>query len=184
VVQNVSRLARVVRQFEKENQLKIFVHIDAAQAPLWLPCELERLGVDIMSLDTGKCNGPKGVGVLATRGNFNLTPILFGGGQEQGLRPGTENVMGIVGAAKALEIAQTTYQQRAVSVSKVRDEFISKLKGTLTEVKINGPVGENRLANNINISLPKTDTEYLVIYLDNHGVAASTKSACAGAGGQ
>lgn len=183
VIQPVSRLARTIRQSEKKNGTKIYVHVDAAQAPLWLPCTLERLGVDMMSLDTGKCNGPKGIGVLATCGGVTLLPILFGGGQEQGLRPGTENVAGIVGAAKALELAQATYLKRAEAVSAVRDEFITLLREAIPEVLLNGPEGESRLANNINISLPKFDTEYAVVYLDSRGVAASTKSACAGAGG-
>lgn len=185
VVQNVSRLVRTVRQFEKTHThgRRIVIHIDAAQAPLWLPCSLTPLGVDMMSLDVGKCNGPKGVGMLVLRGNVPLLPILYGGGQEQGLRPGTENVANIVGAATALTLAQADYQERAVSVSKLRDSFIDLLTEALPEVLLNGPQGEERLANNINISLPKLDTEYAVVYLDAQGIAASTKSACAGAGG-
>lgn len=182
VVQSVARLVRLVRQYEKNMQTKIVVHIDAAQAPLWLPCTLNRLGVDMMSLDVGKCNGPKGVGILALRGSVPLLPILYGGGQEQSLRPGTENVAGVVGAAKALEIAQKNYLERARKVSIVRDEFIVHLREALPGVLLNGPEGGDRLANNINISLPRFDTEYAVMYLDKHGIAASTKSACAGAG--
>ena len=185
VVQSVSRLVRTVRQFEKTHthSRRIVVHIDAAQAPLWLPCSLTSLGVDMMSLDVGKCNGPKGVGMLALRGNVPLLPILYGGGQEQGLRPGTENVANIVGSATALALAQADYKERAASVSKLRDSFIDLLTEALPEVLLNGPQGEDRLANNINISLPKLDTEYAVVYLDAQGIAASTKSACAGAGG-
>ena len=185
VVQNVSRLVRTVRQFEKTHThgRRIVIHIDAAQAPLWLPCSLTSLGVDMMSLDVGKCNGPKGVGMLVVRGNVPLLPILYGGGQEQGLRPGTENVANIVGSATALALAQADYKERAASVSKLRDSFIDLLTEALPEVLLNGPQGEDRLANNINISLPKLDTEYAVVYLDAQGIAASTKSACAGAGG-
>jgi cysteine desulfurase len=185
VVQNVSRLVRTVRQFEKTytHGRKIVIHIDAAQAPLWLPCSLTPLGVDMMSLDVGKCNGPKGVGILVLRGNVPLLPILYGGGQEQGLRPGTENVANIVGAATALTLAQVGHKERAASVSKLRDSFIDLLTKALPEVLLNGPQGEDRLANNINLSLPKFDTEYAVVYLDAQGIAVSTKSACAGAGG-
>ncbi len=185
VVQSVSRLVRTVRQFEKTHThgRRIVVHIDAAQAPLWLPCSLTSLGVDMMSLDVGKCNGPKGVGMLVVRGNVPLLPILYGGGQEQGLRPGTENVANIVGSATALALAQADYKERAASVSKLRDSFIDLLTEALPEMLLNGPRGEDRLANNINLSLPKFDTEYAVVYLDAQGIAASTKSACAGAGG-
>jgi cysteine desulfurase len=183
VVQNVARLVREVRRYEKEQGTKIYIHLDAAQAPLWLPCAMERLGVDLLSLDAGKCQGPKGVGVLALRGAVELLPIMYGGGQERGIRPGTENVAAIVGAATALSLAQRDYNERAKKVSIVRDTFVAELKKAWPEAVLNGPADEDRLANNINISLPGFDTEYAVVYLDTHGIAVSTKSACAGAGG-
>ncbi len=183
VVQNISRLARQVRESEKKFGTKIVIHIDAAQAPLWLPCEMVRLGVDMLSLDAGKCFGPKGVGVLARRGGVALLPIMYGGGQEQGLRPGTESAAAIVGAASAIEKAQTLHIKRAEEVMKVRDRAIALILKELPGTVLNGPTGVDRLANNINFSLPRFDTEYAVVYLDTYGVAASTKSACAGAGG-
>jgi len=183
VIQPVHRLVREIRRFEKKLQRKINIHLDAAQAPLWLPCRLPDLGVDLMSLDVAKCGGPKGVGLLARHGDVPLLPILYGGGQEEGLRPGTENVAGIVGAATALRLAQNTYKTRAEKVSAVRDNFFRLLPQFLPEAIVNGPLAESRLANNINFSLPGFDTEYAVVYLDKHGIAASTKSACAGAGG-
>lgn len=183
VVQPVSRITRTIRKYQKEQGTKIVVHVDAAQAPLWLPCALPRLGVDMMSLDVGKCNGPKGVGILAVHGTISLLPILYGGGQEQGLRPGTENVAQVVGAAAALSRAARSYEARSIAVKKVRDAFFELLPQELPNAKINGPQDENRLPNNINLSLPSFDTEYAVIYLDSKGIAASTKSACAGAGG-
>ena len=125
VVQSVHRLVREIRRFEKNLQHKIIVHLDAAQAPLWLLCRLPDLGVDLMSLDVAKCGGPKGVGLLVTHGSVSLLPILYGGGQEEGLRPGTENVAGIVGAATALQLAQKTYKTRAEKVSYVRDNFLN-----------------------------------------------------------
>ena len=182
VIQEVTQLVREVRRYEKERGGHIVVHVDAAQAPLWLPCALPRLGIDLMSVDFGKCNGPKGIGVLASHGKLDLAPILYGGGQEQGIRPGTENVASIVGASVSLELAQANYEQRSVAVSAVRDLFIEKLQTAIPNVVINGAVGDSRLPNNINISIPPFDTEYAVVYLDAHGVAASTKSACAGAG--
>jgi cysteine desulfurase len=181
-VQSVSRLMRVVRRFEKENDIRIFTHLDSAQAPLWLSCKFDQLGIDMMSLDVGKCCGPKGLGILAKRDDVHLVSILHGGGQEQSLRPGTENVPSIVGAARALEIAQVNYKKRAEKVALIRDDFFKKINEVLPTAVINGPRGESRLANNINISLPGFDTEYAVVYLDTNGIAASTKSACAGAG--
>jgi len=182
-VQPVLRLARAIRKYEKQESTTIVIHLDAAQAPLWLPCAMKQLGVDMMSLDAGKCNGPKGVGLLAMHKSVGLLPIMFGGGQEGGLRAGTENVAGIVGMAKSLELAQANYQARAEKVAQLRDETIKILQDKIPSAAINGADDEERLANNINFSIPNLDTEYAVVYLDAHGIATSTKSACAGAGG-
>lgn len=182
-VQPVHRLVRMVRKYEKTTGMSILVHLDAAQAPLWLPCAFKQLGVDMMALDGGKCHGPKGVGVLAMSKPVGLLPVTFGGGQENGLRPGTENVAGIVGMAKALEMAQVDYEKRAENVSKLRDDMIEFLLEKVPDLVLNGATGEARVANNINVSLIGFDTEYATVYLDTQGVAVSTKSACAGAGG-
>lgn len=185
VVASVSRISRILKAEEK-NGRKIIFHLDAAQAPLWLPCDLSRLGVDLLSLDAGKCRGPKGVGVLAWRGGSNLVATLFGGGQEANLRPGTENVAGAVGFAKALALAQENYEERAEKVGRVRDYFLEALNTSGLKFILNGPrdkKDENRIANNLNISLLNFDTEYCAVYLDTNGVSASTKSACSGAGG-
>lgn len=180
VVQDVHRLARVVKKYARETEQEIVVHLDASQAPLWLSCELDRLGVDLMTLDVGKCCGPKGVGMLVRRHGVELMPIMLGGGQEGGLRAGTENVAAIVGAATAFEIAQAGWVARSEQVQQLRDTFIEQLCA-LPGVVLNGSK-ENRLANNVNISLPGFDTEYAVVMLDKAGIAASTKSACSGAG--
>lgn len=183
-VQAVHALARTLRAFERSSPgTRIALHVDAAQAPLWLPCDLPRLDADLLSLDGGKCGGPKGSGVIAFRKDVEISPILFGGGQEGGKRPGTENVAAIVGIAEALSLAQASYEERARKVSRVRDAAIARLCAALPEAVLNGPMGEERLANNINLSLPGLDTEYAVVVLDTAGIAASTKSACAGAGG-
>ncbi len=183
VIQPLSKLVREVRKMERESQHKIYIHTDAAQAPLWLPCQLPALGVDVMSLDAGKCEGPKGVGMLVMHGAVPLLPLIYGGGQEGGLRPGTEAVSLVVGAAKALMLAQSKHKERAGRVAAIRDGFFKALEKTNLNLVINGPLGESRVANNINISLLGFDTEYAVVYLDKHDIAASTKSACAGAGG-
>jgi cysteine desulfurase len=181
-IQPVSRLVRVVRNFCRENNLNIKVHLDAAQAPLWLNCSFSPLGVDSIALDAGKCGGPKGVGILAGRQLNDLKPIMAGGGQEAGLRPGTENVVGIVGSAEAITLAQMGYEKRASKVCQLQAEALKLIGKHLPEAIINGPVGTDRLANNVNFSLPGFDSEYAVVFLDTHGVSASTKSACAGAG--
>jgi cysteine desulfurase len=182
-IQPVGRVTRAIREFARHEEMHIQVHLDAAQAPLWLSCQIARLGVDSLALDAGKCYGPKGVGVLFVKRPEVLSPLYAGGGQEKGLRGGTENVAGIVGAATALVEAQKTYEAHALAVAAVRDEAISYLNQKLPQAIINGPQGELRLPNNLNFSLPGCDTEYAVVWLDTAGIAASTKSACAGAGG-
>lgn len=182
-VQPVHQLVRFIREYENIHGTQIQIHLDAAQAPLYLPCAFQSLGVDSLALDAGKCGGPKGVGVLAVRERKSIRSITHGGGQEGDLRPGTENVAGIVGAASALKDAQATYETRAAAVTLVREAGLSYLAHALPEAIVNGAAGEARLANNINFSLPGFDTEYAVVWLDTQGVSASTKSACAGAGG-
>lgn len=183
VVQSVHSIKRCLDTAEKKFGNKIYFHLDAAQAPLWLSCQFDGLKVDLLTLDVGKCNGPKGVGVLVRSRRADIKPTLFGGGQESGLRAGTENVAGVVGAGEALLSAQQGWQKRAEAVSKVRDEGIKLLLKEIPNAILNGPTGDERLANNINISIPGLDTEFATVVLDKHGFAVSTKSACAGAGG-
>ncbi len=183
VVQKLHTIKKVLTEAEKEFHTKIFFHVDAAQAPLWLSCQFDTTYADLFSLDTGKCNGPKGVGLLVRSRRSKIKSTLFGGGQESGLRPGTENTAGIVGASVALEEAQKDFKQRVKKVTSVRDEGITHLLGEIPTIILNGPTGEQRLANNINISIPGLDTEFATVVLDKHGFAVSTKSACAGAGG-
>ncbi|MBP6924054.1 MAG: cysteine desulfurase [Candidatus Pacebacteria bacterium] len=183
VVQKVRAIKKVLDTAEKKFKTKIFFHVDAAQAPLWLSCQMETVHADLLALDVGKCNGPKGVGILVQSRRVQVRPVLFGGGQESGLRPGTENVAGMVGASVALELAQKDFKRRAEKVSGVRDAGIAHMLKEIPQAVLNGVSGEDRLANNINISIPGLDTEFATVVLDKHGFAVSTKSACAGAGG-
>lgn len=182
-VQPAKRITRLVKKYNQEHSTAVKVHTDAAQAPLWLSCDVHRLGVDMMTLDAGKFCGPKGVGILARLSATKLKGVILGGGQEEGLRGGTENVAGIVGASVALSNAQADFSARAEKIMKVRDAGIELIKQHLPQAILNGPAGENRVANNINLSLPGIDTEYLTVWLDEKGFAVSTKSACSGAGG-
>lgn len=177
VIQDIKKISRVVKKWNQTNDTEILVHTDACQAPLWLSCALDALGVDMLTLDAGKCYGPKGVGVLAKRHGVHLEPIMYGGGQESGQRAGTENTAFIVGCSLALEEAQQKHKERATSVLALREYAFSLLKKELPNALVNGS-REKRVANNINISLPGYDTEYAVIVLDRYGVAASTRSAC------
>ncbi|MBI4086543.1 cysteine desulfurase [Candidatus Kaiserbacteria bacterium] len=184
VVEDVKRVVRTVREYERKSAegRKVFIHLDASQAPLWLPCAMDALGVDLMTLDAGKCYGPKGAGVLAHKRHVPLRSQSFGGDQEGGLRAGTENVPLIVGCAEALHIAQENYEERADKVGALRDFFFKTLEEKIPNVLINGS-REHRVANNCNISIPGIDGEFAVVTLDTHGIAASTRSACAGGKG-
>ena len=182
-VQKVRAIKKTLEAVEKKFGTTILFHVDAAQAPLWLPCQMELIHADLLALDVGKCNGPKGVGVLVRHRRAKLTSALYGGGQESGLRPGTENVAGVVGGSVALMEAQQGWKERAANVAKVRDAGIAHLTAQIEGSVLNGAVGDDRLANNINISIPGLDTEFAAVVLDKHGFAVSTKSACAGTGG-
>lgn len=164
-------------------QTPIF-HSDASQAPLYLDCSVERLGVDLLTLDGHKMYGPKGVGVLYVRRSATLAPILFGGGQERGLRSTTENLPLIAGFAKALEIAAAEREKESARLTKLRDLCHSHILQNvgMTKVLINGDMKE-RLPNNINISIPDLDTEFALLQLDVVGIACSTKSSCLGSEG-
>jgi cysteine desulfurase len=179
VVQEVKHVTRLVKKYNQAHGTAILVHLDASQAPLWLSCEMDMLAVDLMTLDAGKCYGPKGVGVLAYRHGVILAPFLIGGDQENGLRAGTENVALVVGCVAALVRAQASWRSRSEAVAVLRDRTIALLEAAIPACILNGS-RTKRIANNINISLPGFDTEYAVITLDAAGIAASTKSACGG----
>ena len=162
----------------------IYLHVDAAQAPLWLPCELTRLGCDLLSLDAGKFGGPKGVGALIHLKRVPLKNISYGGGQERGLRPGTESLASIVGFATALQLAQSSWVKNTEMVKVLQEYFYEQLKEKIPTAIINGVLGEYRVANNINISIPGIDSEFAVVSLDVAGIAISTKSACSSTSGE
>ncbi len=182
VVQDIKRLTRIVHKFNTENNINILVHLDASQAPLWLSCEMDMLGVDLMTLDAGKCYGPKGAGVLARKHGVLIKAITLGGDQESGLRAGTENTPLIVGCVESIIRAQNEWKSRSNIVTLLRDFMIERLLSEIDGSILNGS-HEYRIANNVNISIPAIDSEFTVITLDAKGVAVSTKSACSGATG-
>lgn len=154
-----------------------YFHTDASQAGLYLDLNINQLGVDLLTLDAQKIQGPKGVGALFIKAGTNISSIMFGGGQENDLRSGTENVPLIVGFAKALEIARKDFEKVSKKVKVVRDYFWQKIQKEIPEAVLNGDL-ENRLANNLNFSIPGIDPEFTVLCLDEEGVICSTKSAC------
>jgi cysteine desulfurase len=173
-----SLIARGQSRVHSSPTVPLYLHTDASQAPLWLPLAVEKLGIDLLTIDAQKMMGPKGVGVLYIKRGVDLEPILWGGGQEGGKRSGTENLPLAGGLALALEEAGQATEARAKKVADVRDELWKEIKTLLPEAIVNGPERERRVANNLNVSIPNLNGEMAVIALDREGIAASTRSAC------
>ncbi len=181
-VQPIKEISKVIRTFKKSPSSKLqslsfpYFHTDAAQALGYLDMNIERLGVDLLSIDSGKIYGPKGVGALYIRRGVTLAPETLGGGQERGMRPGTENVPLIMGFAKALEINEKIKIRESARLTKLRDYFIKKLL-KIPGVSLNGHA-INRLPNNVSICIEGLDAEFAVYELDHKGIAASSASTC------
>jgi len=152
-------------------------HTDASQAGLYCNLNINELGVDMMTLDAQKIYGPKGIGILFKKANIKISPIILGGGQENGLRSGTENVPLIVGMSRALGLARNKYEEKSKNIKIIRDYFWQKIQKEIPEAILNGDL-ENRLPNNLNISIPGIDSGFMVLCLDEAGIVCSTRSAC------
>lgn len=154
----------------------VLFHTDAVQAFGKIPVNVNELGVDMLSLSAHKFYGPKGVGVLYVRQGTRLVPILFGGGQEQGRRPGTENLPGAVGTALAMQIAAEEPQEIR-RFGKLADEFRRLIAQQVDDIMIFGDP-DNRLPNTVAVGFGGVDGESLTIALDLRGICVSTGSAC------
>ena len=165
------------RYAQTANPLPLLFHSDACQAANYLNLNTYRLGVDLMTLNGGKIYGPKQSGALYIRGGIKLLPLIDGGGQERGLRNGTENVAGAVGFSQALDIAQTMRHQEAGRLKVIQQYFIKLLEEHFPDVVINGSL-KRHLPNNVHVTFPGKDNERLLIQLDEVGVQAAAGSAC------
>ncbi len=173
-IEPVREIAKALRK----NNKKVYFHTDASQAPLWVDINVEKLGVDMMTLDAQKIMGPKGVGALYIRRGTPVEPILWGGKQESGLRSGTENVASVGAFAVALADAKAGVVERAERVAEVRNYLWTEIKKLIPNAVVNGPTFANRVSNSLNVSVPGLEAEMAVVSLDALGVAASTRSAC------
>jgi cysteine desulfurase len=153
----------------------VLFHTDAVQSFTKVPLNTKKLNIDLISMSSHKIHGPKGVGALYIRKSTKIQPIAHGGGHEFKLRAGTENVPGIIGFAKAVKI---TSDSDANKIAKLRDLLIQGIQKEIPNTQLNGPKGEDRLCNNINISFANVEGEALGSYLDIDGVCTSTGSAC------
>jgi cysteine desulfurase len=155
----------------------VLFHTDAVQTAGKLPIDVEKLGVDLLSLSAHKFCGPKGVGALYVRPGTRLEPLLYGGHSERDRRPGTENVAGIVGMGKAAELARAGMAEESERVGRLRDRLEKGLLDGVPQSWVNG-AGTPRVPNTTNITFPFAEGESMVIALDLKGVACSTGAAC------
>ncbi len=163
--------------------LPLYFHTDACQAANYLPLKVHSLGVDLMTLGGGKIYGPKQSGVLFVKTGTRLSPQILGGGQERGLRSGTENVSGIIGFATALAEAQGMLGTEATRLGELQDLCRQLLAQKLPTAVLNGSV-KYRLPNNIHITIPGADNERLLMELDEKGIQVATGSACSASSGE
>lgn len=155
------------------------LHTDACQAAGFLDLDVKKLGVDMLTLNAGKIYGSKGIGILYTKKSIKLEPLFYGGGQEFGLRAGTENIAGAAGLAKALELAQKNKEKESIRLQKLRDYLKERISAEIPKIKFNGNFDKDlRLPNNLNVSILDVEGESLVLYLDNAGICVSSGSAC------
>lgn len=179
-IEPIENIARKIKEWKSKNKSKNnypYFHTDACQAGLFLSLNISSLGVDLLTLDGIKIYGPAGVGLLYVKSGVSISPIVLGGGQEKGLRSGTENVIGIVGLAKAMEIAESLKKSESERLTDIRDYAIEKILSNFPKAKLNGSK-ENRLPNNVNVCFPGMDSEFMVVALDVAGISASYSSAC------
>mgnify|MGYP000853094286 CR=1 FL=1 len=156
----------------------IVFHTDAVQAVGQVPIDVNKHHIDLLSLSGHKFYGPKGIGVLFIRRGIKLPPLLHGGAQERGRRAGTENVPGIVGLAKAMELAYQDLEAKNFRIKALRDRLIEGIHDTIPYAQLNGD-HQQRLPNNANFSFDFVEGESLLLLLDMEGIFASSGSACA-----
>jgi cysteine desulfurase len=181
-IQPLRDIAEVVaaeraRRLVADNDRPIYLYTDASQAAGMLDISVARLGVDLMTLSSAKCYGPRGAALLWARSGIQMAPLIDGGGQERGIRGGTENVAAIKGFAQALYFAERGRKHHSFEVRKRRDALQTLLVARLPELVVNGHP-RRRLPSHLHVSLPGLDGERAVFALDMAGVYVATGSAC------
>lgn len=180
-IEPIAEIGRAIMHWKQEHGRKPtdppFFHTDACQAAGYCELNVEKLHVDLMTINGSKIYGPKGTGVLYKRDTVRVKPLIYGGGQEMRFRGGTENVAGIVGLSVALERAQEMRKKESKRLTKLREYLLQEIQKNIPKVVLNGHPTE-RLPNNLNVSILDIEGEALLLYMDEYGVALSTGSAC------
>lgn len=172
-IQDITAITAAV----KDKNARALVHTDAVQALGNIPVDVHAWGVDLAAFAAHKVGGPKGVGALFVRSQVPIDAVTHGGGQERGLRSGTLNVAGIAGFGVAAEIGAKEVYEKAERLRELRDKLLAGIEERLPDITVNGDLAE-RLPGNLNISIPRTDGETLLLLLDQRGIACSSGSAC------
>ena len=170
-IQPIAEIGQIARE------AGVYFHTDAVQTTGHLPIDVNNLGVDLLSMSAHKLYGPKGVGGLYIRKGTRMLPFMHGGGQERGWRASTHNVPGIIGLGRAIEIARQEMDEEAERLTSLRDKLITGIFDRIDNVRLNGHP-QNRLPNNINVSVSFVEGESMCLNLDLEGICASTGSAC------
>ena len=170
-IQPISEIGKILKEHG------IIFHTDAVQTFTNIEADVNKLNVDLLSLSGHKIYGPKGVGALYIKKGTRIMPQILGGGHERGIRSGTENIPGIAGLAKAVEIGQRNLSDRIKKITKMRDYLVGSVLDKIDEVRFNGHPSK-RLPGNCNFSFKYIEGESIVLKLDYAGIAASSGSAC------
>lgn len=175
-VGTIQDIAAIAAALKKASPQTMF-HTDAVQALGNVPVDVHAWGADLAAFSAHKLGGPKGTGALFVRTGVPVAPVIHGGGHERGLRSGTLNVAGIAGFGVAAEIAAKEVHEKAERVGKMRDRLLEGLRVAIPDLIVNGTT-KQRIPGNLNISIPGTEGETLLLLLDQAGIAVSTGSAC------
>ena len=170
-INNISEIGKLCRL------KKILFHTDAVQSYTKLPIDVKEMNIDLLSASAHKIYGPKGVGFLYVRKSVNIEPIIYGGGQEKGMRMGTENLPGIVGFGKAAELAIEGIDENKVKIKEMKNRLYEIISNEIKDVKLNGDL-ENGYVGTLNLTFEGIEAEALALSLDMDEIAISTGSAC------
>lgn len=172
-VQNLEEISNIIQGKNKNTKL----HIDAVQSYGKIKIDVNKLLIDTLSFSSHKIHGPKGVGGLFIRSGLKINPLTYGGGQEEGIRSGTENTPGIIGFGKACELLYDNFEEETNKLYSLKSQYIKRLKEEIEDIKINSPL-EGGAAHIINVSFKDVPGEVLLHYLEQKGIYVSTGSAC------
>lgn len=178
VVQDIKK----IRSIMDEKDSIALLHLDGVQSFGKIPYSVKDLGINTLSISSHKIHGPKGIGALYVKDGTNLMPHIYGGGQENGFRSGTENIQGIVGFGRAVKIINDNFDVEYNHVLKIREYFYNKIKNNISDIKVNTKIDNTSSPYIINVSIRNTRGEVLLHYLEDENIYISTSSACSSNG--